>query len=134
MKNTPNVGLVSNFWGAVHFGVGFFLPTTACLRGLLRVLANFGESNLCHQPAGFTLLLHILSPSIPTRCRSKSGRHAHHPYINQRVTRGRINRFFCGNGWRTMKFIDLPEVSRFNVSFLPCTADAKLKWFVASSG
>jgi hypothetical protein len=72
--------------------------TTACLRGFLRVLADFGESHFCQQSAGFTLHLHILSPTHPTQHRPKSGRLTRHPYINQQVTRGRINRFFYGIG------------------------------------
>ena len=78
------------------------------MRWFLRVLADCGESHFCYQPAGFTLRLRILSPTRPTRSRSKSERRACHPYINQRVTRGRINRFFCGIGkraeigWRTI--------------------------------
>jgi hypothetical protein len=63
--------------------VGFFLPTTACLRGFLRVLADCGERHFCHHPARFTLRFRILSPCRPAQCRPKSGRHARHPYINQ---------------------------------------------------
>ncbi len=50
--------------------VGFFLPTTACLRGFLRVLVDFGVSQFCQQPAVFTLRLHILSQTLPTQCLS----------------------------------------------------------------
>jgi hypothetical protein len=31
MKNTPKVGLVSNFWGAVHLGAVFFMPDQSAL-------------------------------------------------------------------------------------------------------
>ena len=48
--------------------------------------------------AHYRVFARILSPTLPTQRRSKSARHARHPYINQWVTRGRINRFFCGIG------------------------------------
>jgi hypothetical protein len=54
-----------------------------CYRVFTRVLADYGESDFWRQPAGLTLRLRILSPTLPTQCRPKSGRHACHTYINQ---------------------------------------------------
>jgi hypothetical protein len=44
------------------FGVGFFLPATACLRGLLRILADFKVSPVWQSQPIFSLRLCILSP------------------------------------------------------------------------
>ena len=38
-----------------------FLPTTACLRGFIRVLADFRARHFCNQPAGYSPFAHSLA-------------------------------------------------------------------------
>lgn len=80
--------------------VGFFVPTLACLRGFMRIIADFEVSRNPANSLTFSLFAPLFSPSLGCHASVKSTSLYFFNDKNQKITRRLIKRLICSIGRR----------------------------------